>query len=315
MSAYEPDVSDGFALLAHNTDLSLSEYLAITQAQAGVEQCLQQKYNAFSTTLPGAFSRKTMISPLQDTEIDLLVLFKDLQTKNRLPSQVFRELSEFLQEKYPEAVVDKDDNSVRLPVGDFTFCARPGYSLDEHVYMLPSDTFNEWVKYDVQAYNDYFMRENVRHRGELAAIIRMLKTWNRVSGRYFSGYYLELLVIALLARCDSKNLAETICYIFENALNEVVFQKQDPANKAFNVEGLYDIDNLIKAMLLFKKSWQTAEQAIQLERAGNMAEAIELWRRIFPGVFPDTTDMLVGKLRKEGLTGADALRIMLKHKV
>ena len=174
--------------------------------------------------------------------------------------------------------------------------------------------FNDWIKHDSHHYNEYFVKENVRHKGELTAIVRMIKTWNRISGKYFDGYYLELLVTDLMARCDSRSLSESICYIFKTALNEVVFQKQDPANKEFDVEGLYDIENLIKAMLLLKESYRVAEEAVAFEQSDDMEKAIGHWNQLFPGVFPTHTDMVVSKIRNQGVKGADALRMMLDHK-
>ncbi len=309
-----PTVHDGFLLLAKNTDLPFSQYISITQAQAEFESRLQKYFSEFSTVLQGAFSRKTMIAPLQGAMVDMIVLFKDRHTRDRLPSLVFRELREALLEIFFDAKPVRNRNAIIVPMADFSFLVQPGYSVGEHVYMLPATMFNEWIKYDCGSYNAYFVEQNVRQKGELTAIIRMIKTWNRVSENFFDGYYLELLVTALMSRYENRAFSESICYIFRQALNEVVFQKQDPANQEFNVEGLYDIDNLIKAMLLLKKSHQVAEEAVCFEQAGDMEKAINCWRQLFPGVFPTSVDMMVGKLRGQGIKGADALRILLEQK-
>jgi hypothetical protein len=180
--------------------------------------------------------------------------------------------------------------------------------------MLPAEKFNDWVKYDITSYNDIFMKENVRHKGKLIAIIRMIKTWNRVSGNLFNGYYLELLVTALLSSYEITSYAETLCHIFNKALFEVVFQKHDPANMEFQVEGLNNIDDLITAMLLLKKSYKLANEAILLEQNNKTEKALENWNEIFPRVFPTQVDMVVAKARRTGIKGADALRMMISHK-
>jgi len=307
-------VEDGFKLFAKNTDLTLTEYLSVTQAQAEIERFLSRHFTTFSTVLHGSFSRKTMMSPLQGATVNMIVLFQDDQIKHRLPSLVFRELSECFIEQYPETKSVKNSNTILLPVENFTFNIQPGYSTDNHVYMLPAPMFNDWIKHDSHHYNDYFVKENVRHKGELTAIVRMIKTWNKISGKYFDGYYLELLVTDLMSRCDSRSLSESICYVFKTALKEVVFQKQDPANKEFNVDGLHDIEDLIKAMLLLKESCRIAEEAVALEQSDDMEKAIGHWNLLFPGVFPTHTDMVVSKIRNQGIKGADALRMMLDHK-
>ena len=311
-----PSINDGFALLAKNTDLPLGEYTSITQSQAEIEQYLRQHHNhgTFSTVLNGAFSRKTMVSPLSGNVIDLLILFRDNNIKNSYPSRVFTQLSNSLIKQYPEAYAVEGKNTLMLPMKNFLFKIQPGYLSSKHTYMLPSDLFNEWVDYDIHSYNDIFVRENVRHKGRLVEIIRMMKTWNRVSGQYFDGYYLELLVTSVLNEHEIKSYPKALRHIFYAALSEVVFQKEDPANNEFQVEGLNDISDLISAMVLLKKSYKLANEAIIYEEQDQTSKALEIWNTIFPQVFPTQLDMIVGKARDAGIKGTDALRMMIENK-
>jgi len=310
----QPSISVGFNLLAKNTELSLGEYTLITQSQADFEHYLAQYLSTFSTVLYGAFSRKTIVSPLAGSIVDMLVVFRQADVKNILPSRVFKKLSESLIKQYPDAYVLEGQSVLMLPVKNFLYKIRPAYPISEHTYMLPAEKFNEWVKYDITSYNEIFVKENVRHKGKLIEIIRMIKTWNRVSGNLFNGYYLELLVTALLSSYQITSYSETLCHIFNVALFEVVFQKEDPANMDFQIEGLNDIDDLITAMLLLKKSYRLANEAIMLEQDGKIERALDNWNELFPQVFPTQLDMIVGKARSSGIKGADALRMMISHK-
>lgn len=314
MSEQQPTVNDGFTIFAKSTDLTFEENLTVRRCQAVIENYLAQHYEKFSTELTGSFSRKTMISPLHDATIDMIVLFQEHLTRQRLPSLIFRELSKHLKKEFPDAEQIKDSLAIIVPIENFNFKIQPGYSTDTHVYMLPAGMFNEWIKYDAHSYKEYFVQQNVRHKGELAAIIRMIKTWNKVSNNYFDHYYLELLATTLFCQCEYMSFSESICYFFKSALKEVVFQKQDPANKEFSIEGLNDIDSLISAMLLLKNSYQIAEEALMYEQNEQMEKAINNWNKLFPNVFPTHTDMVVGKIRNQRIKGADALRMMLDHK-
>ena len=315
----KPSINDGFALLAKNTDLSLGEYTSITQSQAEIEQYLRQHQGAgshgtFSTVLNGAFSRKTIVSPLSGNIIDLLVLYRDSNVKHSYPSRVFTNLKDSLIEQYPDAYAVEGKNTLIVPIKNFQFRIQPGYLSPNNTYMLPSDLFNEWVNYDIHSYDDIFVRENVRHKGRLIEIIRMIKTWNRISGQHFNGYYLELLVTTVLRDYEIKSYSETLCHIFYAALSEVIFQKEDPANNEFQVEGLNDISDLITTMVLLKKSYKLASEAITYEERDQTAKALEIWNRIFPLVFPTPLDMAVGKARDAGIKGTDALRMMIDNK-
>ena len=306
-------VSDAFQLLAKNTELSLNEYNSITHSQADIERHLMQQLGTISSILFGAFSRKTIVSPLEDSIVDMLVLFRGTEVKRMLPSRVFSELKSALLKEYPDAYVLENRNVLMLSMDRFYFKIQPAYPVTGHVYMLPDERFNEWAKYDITSYNDIFMKQNVRHKGKLIEIIRMIKTWNRVSGNIFNGYYLELMVTAVLSSYEMTEHSHTLRHIFRYAVAEVVFQKHDPANMDIQVEGLNQIDDLIKAMKLLQRSYALADEAIIHEQEDNTKKALECWNRLFPQVFPSQLDMMVGKARGSGIKGADALRMMIDN--
>jgi len=310
----QPSVSDGFDLLAKNTELSLGEYTSITQSQADIELYLTQHLDTFSTVIFGAFSRKTIVSPLSGSIVDMLVLFRVADVKHRHPSRIFTKLSDSLIKQYSDAYVLKNRNILMLPVKNFLYKIQPAYPVSDHSYMLPAEIFDDWVKYDITSYNEIFLKENVRHKGKLIAVIRIIKTWNRVTGNLFNGYYLELLVTSVLSSYQITSYSETICHVFKAAVSEVVFQKHDPANMEFQIEGLNNIDDLINAMILLNKSYKLANEAVMFEHSGNTEKALEIWNQIFPEVFPTQVDMVVSKARRAGIKGADALRMLLDHK-
>jgi len=308
-----PIVSGAFDLLAKNTELSLGEYTSITQSQADIEHYLMQHLSTFSTVLHGAFSRKTIISPLPGNVVDMLVILRGPDVKNAYPSQIFSKLSDALIDQYPDGHALKNQNVFMLPVKGFQYKIHPAYPVSNNTYMLPDEKFDDWVKYDINSYNEIFVKENVRHKGRLIEIIRMIKTWNRISGNLFDGYYLELLVTEVLSSYEITSYAETLRHIFRAAVAEVVFQKHDPANMEFQIEGLNDISDLITAMKLLQKSYALADEAILFEQEGSTEKALNNWNKLFPQVFPTQVDMLVGKARSTGIKGADALRMMIKQ--
>ena len=309
----QPTVSDAFQLLAKNTELSLGEYNSITHSQADIERHLMQQLGTISSVLFGAFSRRTIVSPLEDSIVDMLVLFRGTEVERMLPSRTFSELRDALVKEYPDAYALENQSMLMLPMDRFLFKIQPAYPVSGHVYMLPDEKFNEWAKYDITSYNDIFMKQNVHHKGKLIEIIRMIKTWNRVSGNIFNGYYLELMVTAVLSSYEMTQHSHTLRHIFRYAVAEVVFQKHDPANMEIQVEGLNQIDDLIKAMKLLQRSYALADEAIIHEQDGSTKKALECWNRLFPQVFPSQLDMMVGKARGSGMKGADALRMMVDN--
>lgn len=310
----QPTVSDAFKLLAKSTALSLGEYTLITKGQADIENYLSKRLSTFSTLIYGAFSRKTIVSPLPGSIVDMLIIFRDSDIQNVPPSRVFTKLSEVLIENYPEAYILKNRNALMLPMNGLHYKIHPAYAVADNTYMLPDETFDEWVKYDLAAYNEIFAKENTRHKGLLIEVIRMIKTWNRVSGNLFDGYYLELLITDVLSGYEITSYSETIRYIFKTAFSEVAFQQHDPANLDFKVAGLNEMEAIISAMNLTRKSYQLANQAVISEQEEKTKDALENWKELFPQSFPTDVDMAVGKARSSGIKGAEALKMMLKPK-
>ena len=304
-------INNAFKLLAKSTELSLGEYTSVTQSEADIEHYLKLHVGTFSTVLYGAFSHKTITSPLPGNIIDMLVLFRADDIKHTYPSKIFTKLSRALIEKYQHASILEGRNILMLPVNDFYYKIRPAYPIATHTYMLPDEKFNEWVKYDIHSQNDILLKENVRHKGKLVEIIRIVKTWNRVSGNLFDAYYLELLVTEVLSGYEITSYAETLRYIFQAGVAKVVFQKYDPANIEFQVEGLNDISDLISAMKLIKKSFYLADEAVHLEQQGYTKKALLKWNKLFPQTFPTSIDIIVGQARNDKIKGVEALKMLV----
>lgn len=310
----QPSVSDGFDLLAKYTELPLGEYTSITRGQADIERSLRQHLSTFSTMLYGAFSRRTIASPLKDNVIDMLILFRNTDIEHINPSRVFSKLSESLIKHYSDAYRLENRNILMIPIKNIQYRIHPAYLTSDNMYMVPAEVFDEWVKYDINSYQETFQREDAAHKGKLVEIIRMIKTWNRISGNLFDNYYLEILLTEMLATYQIKSYSETLCLIFKTAVFQVVYHKLDPANMEFKVEGLNNIDNVITSMLLLNKTYALAKKAVMFEESGDIDKALDNWNKIFPKVFPTKVDMVVGKTRNAGTKGADALRMMLHHK-
>ena len=128
-------------MLAKNTELSLGEYTSITQSQADIELYLTQHlrtadslitFSSFSTIIFGAFSRKTIVSPLAGSVVDLLILFRHADIQHIHPSRIFTKLNDCLIEQYPDAYAVKNRNILMLPMNDFLFKIQPAYSVSEH---------------------------------------------------------------------------------------------------------------------------------------------------------------------------------------
>ena len=281
----ESQVSAAFEVLARNIEPSILEYASVDRCRAAVQDYLGQFISSFTIELPGELARKTMASPLAGSTIDMLVLFNIEHSTRFHPSDLLHKLHVTLRAEYPGTNFDEETNSVYVTVGEYRFKVQPGFITDKHHYLVPAP-WNEWVEYDAPGYKSHLIRMNAHHNGKLLHVIRMMKSWNRLSGMAFNEYFLELLVNEVLVNYQIETYQGTLSHIFKAILYDIALKQHDPANDCLLVEGLRDLDEVVNAMLHVKCSYLLTKQAIESEKQGRIKEALADWSQLFPRVFP-----------------------------
>lgn len=279
-------INAGFEILAKNIELSLVEYTSVRRCQADIEAYLGKYITTFTTELPGAFARKTMVAPLKGSVVDMLVLFNEKHSSTFLPDDLLGKLHVTLLAKYPGTTFDKLSESVFVPVEDFRLRVQPGFLTDKNHFLTPGPSWNEWVEYDSLGYASEFSKENARHGGKLLNLVRMIKTWNRLSGNAFDGYFLELLIRDVINSYEIVTYQEAINYVFKSILADVALKKHDPANQSLQVEGLHDLESIVNEMIHVKSSYLVTQEAIKNEEEQDVKSALLNWGQLFPGHFP-----------------------------
>jgi hypothetical protein len=279
-------VSAAFEVLARNIEPSILECTSVDRCRAAVQDYLGQFIKSFTIELPGEFSRTTMPSPLAGSTIDMLVLFNIEHSTKFHPNELLDKLHVTLRAEYPGTNFDEETNSVYVAIGDYRFKVQPGFITDKHHYLVPAP-WNEWVEYDAPGYKSHLIRMNAHHNGKLFHVIRMMKSWNRLSGRAFNEYFLELLVNEVLVNYQIDTYQGTLSHIFRAILYDIALKQHDPANDCLLVEGLSDLEEVLNAMLHVKASYLLTKQAIESEKQGKIKEALADWAQLFPEVFPE----------------------------
>ena len=279
-------IKAGFDILIKNIELSLVEYTSVSRCRASIEDYLGQYITTFTTELPGAFARNTMVSPLKGSVVDLLVLFNQEHSDKFLPSDLLGKLHVTLLAKFPGTTLDKETDSVYVPVETFKFKVQPGFITDQHHFLVPVPGLNDWVEYDALGYKNQFSQANLKHGGKLLHLVRMMKTWNRLSGDAFDGYFLELMVKDVLDNYEIVSYQEAINYIFKAILADVALRKHDPANPSLQVRGLHNLENIVNAMVHVKSSYIVTQEAIKYEEEENARSALSRWAHLFPNHLP-----------------------------
>lgn len=287
MSVYSQNmVKAGFDILAKSIEPSLIEYTSVSRCQANIEDYLGQFITSFTTELPGAFARNTMVSPLKESVVDMLVLFNKEHSERFLPNELLSKLHVTLLAEYPGTRFDELTESIYVPIENFTFRVQPGFITEQSHFLAPAPGCDEWVSYDSLGYKIQFSKMNAKHAGKLLHLVRIMKTWNRLSGNTFDGYFLELMVNAVVTNYEIETYQTALRHIFRAIFDDVALKLHDPANQSLLVEGLHDLDEVVNAMILVKSSYKVTNDAIKHEAEGEMKTALTAWAQLFPTILP-----------------------------
>ena len=274
----------GFEELAKAIEPSIAEYTSVNRCRDAIRNYLGRYISNFTIDLPGAFERTTMASPLNESVIDMLVLFNIEHSTRFYPGELLKKLHLTLQAEYPGTTFDESTESVCMPIEGYTFKVQPGFLTDQRHYLVPAPHWNEWVEYDSQGYKSHLLKMNAHHKGRLLHVIRMIKTWNRLAGKAFNEYFLELLVNEVLVNYEIETYQKAISHIFRAILYDVALKQHDPASQCLLVDGLHDLDEVVNAMLHVKCSYLVTKQALEAEERGDTKAALSNWAQLFPEV-------------------------------
>ena len=281
------DMDVVFGSLARKVDLSLMDYMSLTSGQAEIESCLGQFLNRYSTVIIGAFSRKTLISPLSGNVIELLVLFNEERKGDFFPRELMEKLAVTFEAHFDGVQFSKQEMTLSVPFDRFRFDVRPGFLIGTGTYLVPSKDFLRWDEYATQAQYDEFLAENGKVSGRLRHLVQLVKTWNVEHGKVFDEYYLELLVLRVMKGVDIGSYTRALRFFFYYATREVVYKLEDPADRTRMVEGLYNVEKLFYAMKLFYDAAQISMQAVDDAESISAGQATELWTQLFPQSMPE----------------------------
>lgn len=303
-------VGQGFELFAERIELPLAEYTAIASKQADIETYLRQYITSFTTVLPGAFSRRTLVTPLDGCSVDMYVLFKAEHRDRFMPSALLKKLHVTLEDRYEDVALSHKHNVVIIPFENFIFRVKPGFITDKKCYLVPADAWSGWTEYDSISYKEELAKLNSIHKGRLMPLIRMLKVWNHTNGNLFNDYFLEVFVKENISGIDISSYPIALRHIFKIGMRETAYKINDPANLEFEVEGLRDILSLVHAMRTLQQAYRLADIAVKLQACGNSVHAYGIWRKLLPGAFPSELDMVIQHIRSLNIGGAEALKLM-----
>jgi hypothetical protein len=294
-SPIKQTVAGAFAEFEEALKLDKPQVDAARRRHNEVRDCLTATDLVATSFLQGSFARKTMISPLNDVDVVLVLPGADEHRLRRPggPAQSMEQLKPHLSACFPGIVFDAEkraDHALRL---DFT-------DVDFHIDLVPAfDLHNDNGDVDIaDRTRDCWERSNTRElmrvvsernstdatNGRFVAQARMVKTFcNGAPDLDVCGLVAESLAFDAVTTRMSDGRA--LLVTFQRGARLTSGTLTDPTGVDDLVAG-WSWERRQAAVSAFDKATRAAAEALALEAAGDEAGAIDIWHRLLGPQFP-----------------------------
>lgn len=292
---FSQTVAGAFAAFEDALKLDKTEVDAARRRHNDVRDCLTATELVAGSFLQGSFARKTMISPLNDVDV-VLVLPRFDEARLRRPGgpvESMEQLKPHLTACFPGVVFDSEkraDHALRLDFPDTGF----------HIDLVPAfDLFNDNGDVDIADRKlDRWERSNTRELmrvvsernsavvtgGRFVPQVRMVKTFcNEAPGLDVCGLVAESLTFDAVTRrmVDGRALLA----VFERSARLTSGTLTDPTG-VDDLLGRWSWERRRVSAAVFDGAAKAAAEALRLEAAGDEQGAIDIWHRLLGTQFP-----------------------------
>lgn len=226
----------------------------------------------------GSYERDTIIRPLND--VDIFAVLKRDEWKDEYdnlpnPQNVLTRIKNYLNSlnDYKDKVFQSRP-CVTIELSDKDFDVLPSFAQLGGGYLIPNSDLKSWTySYPEQLTTDL----NNTHKScnyKLKQIIKAVKYWNRENSKIIPSYHIEEAAINIFKINSFKNFEEAIRLWFNNAEYNLISQK------------FKSNDDYTASVNKIKKVKDKLNNAKKLYDENNEIEAIKIWKEIFGKEFP-----------------------------
>lgn len=287
-------VEAAFWTFAGNLEVLNKQPDLVAQRQRKVEKLLRRRLTVVRSLLIGSYVRNTITRPMEESDVDLLVLLDYSKHKRWLDGEgverVRERFSGCLAGRRRPSTVPIGRHALHLRFPEFRLDVMPALANPVGGYLVPDFVRREWIPMHPAAFDEQIARLDQQHDRRAIPLIRMLKAWNRTTRLPLRGFHLECLVYRYLEEgWPIREYSVTIPHLLKwlrSALNRPV---EEPI-----------FGQIVDAYLDEGEGWPKPRQQVvtilaetmgQIELATRAAQAdwrdaLRIWKGLFGPLFP-----------------------------
>lgn len=286
-------VKQSFQKLKENLEITGLQEETVSTRQNSVREVLDAGLEVKESFLTGSYSRSTMIAPLNDADVDILVVldvkyYHDYNGQNGGQAGLLGLVKRTLQKTYTKTPdISRNGQAVTICFNDFKVDVVPAFYRQGGGFLIPNSISQSWVSTDPKKHVDIMSTSNKNHNGDMVPLAKMIKGWNKNIGSFFMSFHLEVLALSILNNVTISDFPSGLRFYFDKGKDLISNQNPDPAGFGGDV-GVYlnTREKIDEAVNKFQLAYERAVKAEEYDRIGYTQDAIEVWRKIFGDYFP-----------------------------
>jgi predicted nucleotidyltransferase len=288
-------VSQAFDKFQRRLQTTSGENTSAKNRQLKLRRELDATFDITSDFLTGSYARETKTKPLRD--VDIMIVLSDTSYLDRHPRDVLDDVCGALRPIYGDHRVEPDRRAVRVDFGVtlvdnisgdvMSFDVVPAFADGEN-YLIPDDVLGEWISTNPRVHADRARAANAEYFEQWKPLVKVFKTWNNHQGTPIEpSFLLEVMALDILRGTWGGSRRMEIREFFATAQDRVSEPWPDPAGLGPDVsDSLHGSPTaLAGAIGALADAEKASTEAMRLERAGRVGDALDAWQALFGPTF------------------------------
>jgi hypothetical protein len=289
-------VKEAFATYKSRLEITQTEQNDASRRQKDVRTTVQTTFDVKYDFLTGSYGRHTKTKPLKDIDIFVVLGVPETHRRKQHPKLVLDELEKCLADKYGADQIERDRRCVtvwfekRNQTQDedgkvLSLDVVPAFENGAN-YEIPDDMLGTWIATNPSTHGDKATAKNQELGGNWVPLVKMLKSWNRNSGKPIRPSFLIEVMALELVDGPFNSFPDETRRFFSAAAATIADDWFDPAGLGPPVSDEMTPVLASAAQQALNKAEVLATRAYRAEQQGRQGEALELWKQIFGKYFP-----------------------------
>lgn len=286
-------IPSSFQKFKENLQITGLQEATVSARQKSVRAVIEAGIDVESSFLSGSYSRSTMIAPLKEADIDIFFVldvryYHHYNNQNGGPAGLLDFVKRTLRKSYPDTPdVSRNGQAVTIRFTDFVVDVVPAFRRQGGGYLIANSITQSWLSTDPQKHIELISASNKAHNGDLVPLIKMIKAWNKNTGKFFRSFHLEMLAYQIFSNVTISDYPSGMRYFFDKG-RELIRQKNLGPEGYGEDLGRYinSADKVAEAVAKFQLAYERSVKAEEFARGGNVYGAVDMWIKVNGSYFP-----------------------------